>query len=196
MKRSITICLAVAGVFIAKAAEAHTYGATGGGFPQGFLHPMGGLDHLLAMIAVGLWAAQVGGKALWRIPACFVAVMAVGGLAATSGVALPMVELGVVGSLIVLGSLVAFAANIPVRLGMAVVGLFAVFHGYAHGTEIPQAGSALLYSAGFLSATALLHLSGITAGLLGREGLPARLVRLGGAGTAAVGLYLLTAFFF
>lgn len=190
MRRLVTIALAIALVLVAKAAEAHTFGATAAGLTDGLAHPLSGLDHILAMIAVGLWASQLGGRAVWRVPATFVIVMVLGALAGMFGLPAPMVELGVVGSLVVLGSLVAFSARMPLGLGMAVVGLFAFFHGQAHGTELPQAASALLYGAGFVISTALLHAAGVAAGSVSRQGLPARLVRFGGATIAAVGLYL------
>src|SRR5258708_21754085 len=113
-------------------AAAHTFGAHGAGFAQGIAHPLGGIDHLLAMVAVGLWAAQLGGRALWAVPAAFVAMMAVGGVAGMLGAALPLVEFGISGSLVVLGVLVALAARLPVAVSAVLVGLLALFHGHAH----------------------------------------------------------------
>ena len=194
MRRNLAIGLAFVVLAIAKVAEAHTYGATGAGLAEGFGHPLGGPDHLLAMIAVGLWAVQIGGRAIWLVPISFVVMMAFGGLAGMAGIPVPMVELGIAGSVLVLGSLVALSSRMPVWLGMAVVGLFAIFHGHAHGTEMPQAASATLYALGFVLATGLLHAVGIAAGGFGREGLPARLVRFSGATIAAVGVYLLAGF--
>jgi urease accessory protein len=170
-------------------ALAHAPGAAEAGLAAGFAHPLLGLDHVLAMVAVGLWASQLGGRALWLVPASFVALMAVGAGVGTL-TALPAVELGIVGSLVVLGTLVAFAARLPLAAGAALVGLFAVFHGHAHGAEMPEAGSAGLYAVGFIAATALLHGIGVVGGLYYRKS-AGWLVRAGGAAVAATGLALL-----
>ena len=145
------------------AALAHTGHMEPGGFMHGFEHPLGGLDHLLAMVAVGLWAAQLGGRALWVLPAAFVASMLLGGFAGMEGLPLPSVELGILGSVLVLGGLVALQPRLPVAACAAIVVAFAVFHGYAHGAEMPEAASPLAYGAGFALATALLHGLGIAA---------------------------------
>jgi urease accessory protein len=176
-------------LLIAGAAEAHTIGAHGAAFAQGLAHPFGGIDHLLAMVAVGLWSAQLGGRALWAVPAAFVAVMALGGLLGMAGAPLPA-ELGVAASLLALGLLVAFAARLPVAGAAALVGAFALFHGHAHGTELPAAASALGYGAGFVLATALLHLLGIGAGLALWRGGSRGWLRAGGAAIAAAGLLI------
>ena len=160
--------LAVAALAFAAPAEAHTFGAVGAGLSEGFFHPLGGLDHVLAMIAVGLWAAQQGGCALWRIPASFVAALVLGGGLAAAGVVLPGVELGVAGSVAVLGLLIALAARPSPVAGMALVGAFAVLHGQAHGMELPAAAAPGAYALGFALSTALLHISGLAAGLLPR----------------------------
>jgi urease accessory protein len=183
------VALVFVGATIAGAA-AHTYGAHGAGFAQGFLHPFGGIDHLLAMVAVGLWAAQRGGRALWAVPGAFVAMMAVGGIAGAFGVTLPLVELGIALSLIVLGAAVALSIRLPVAAAAALVGLFALFHGHAHGSELPETESALAYGLGFVAATASLHGFGIAIGVLLRRDAGRLLVRLGGAGIAATGLVL------
>ncbi len=174
----------------ASGAAAHTFGAHGAGFAQGIAHPLGGIDHLLAMVAVGLWAAQLGGRALWAVPASFVAMMAVGGVAGMLGAPLPLVELGIAGSLVVLGILVALAARLPVAVSAVLVGLLALFHGHAHGSELPEATSALAYGLGFVVATASLHGLGIAIGTLLRRDAGRLLLRLGGAGIAASGLLL------
>ncbi|WP_119418569.1 HupE/UreJ family protein [Desertibaculum subflavum] len=176
----------------AGAAAAHTgHGATEG-FAQGFAHPLLGLDHLLAMIAVGLWGARIGGRARWLVPAAFVGVMALGGVIGVAGFGLPLVELGIVGSVLVLGLLVAAAPQPPLWAPAAIVALFALFHGHAHGTEMPEAVSGLAYSLGFVLATALLHSLGLMLGLLvaGRSPLA---LRLGGGAIAACGALLLIA---
>lgn len=183
-----TLALAALFALAALPASAHTLGAVGATFAHGFVHPLAGLDHVLAMVAVGLWAAQLGGRALGLVPLSFVALMGVGALAGLSGLALPMVEIGIAGSLVVLGLLVGFAARLPVAAGMVLVGALAVFHGHAHGAEAPIASSFALYALGFAVATALLHGLGVGLALGMKRGL---LVRLGGAGVAAAGLVLL-----
>ena len=129
------------------------------------MHPLGGLDHVLAMVAVGLYAALLGGRALWLVPATFVTVMALGGAAGVAGYALPYTEIGIALSVVVLGVAVALRVSLPTLAAMALVGVFAVFHGHAHGAEMPQGLSGHEYAAGFLAATALLHGVGIAVGL-------------------------------
>ena len=130
------------------------------------MHPITGLDHILAMVTVGILAYQIGGRALWLVPTTFLAVMAAGGLLGVAGVSFYFVEPGIAASVVVLGIIVALALKPPVALAMALVALFAVFHGYAHGIEAPLDGSAAVYGAGFLVATALLHATGIAFGML------------------------------
>jgi urease accessory protein len=177
----------------ASGTAAHTFGAQGAGFAQGFAHPLSGIDHLLAMVAVGLWAAQLGGRALWAVPAAFVGMMALGGIAGGVGAPLPMVELGIAGSLVVLGVLVALSSRLPVAVSAALVGLLALFHGHAHGTELPETASALAYGLGFIAATAALHGLGVAVGVTLRRDAARILVRIGGAGIAATGLVLAAA---
>jgi len=160
----------------------------------GFIHPLGGIDHVLAMVAVGLLAAQLGGRALWAVPASFVTVMALAGLAGMNGVVLPMAEAGIATSIIVLGGAIALRLSMPVAAAMALVGFFAIFHGYAHGLETPASASGLLYGAGFVTATALLHGLGIGIGLaVGRlDGAFGRnLVRVAGSLAAVAGVVML-----
>ncbi len=169
---------------------AHTGAGSVSGFASGFMHPVGGLDHVLAMVAVGLWAAQTGGRALWAVPAAFVGMMLVGGVLGISGVGIPFIETGIVASVIVLGALIAAGIKTPVAIGMAIVGTFAIFHGYAHGAEMPVNAAGLMYSIGFATATALLHAVGIAAGIgLGRVNIE-RMVRVSGGAIAASGLLL------
>jgi urease accessory protein len=159
------------------------------------MHPIGGLDHVLAMVAVGLFAAQLGGRALWLVPASFVAVMAAAGIAGMSGMALPLTEAGIALSIIVLGAAVALRLAMPVAAAMALVGFFAIFHGYAHGLETPETASGLLYGLGFVAATAMLHTIGIGIGLaIGRlDGAHGRrLVRVAGGAAAVIGAVMLT----
>lgn len=131
----------------------------------GFAHPWEGIDHVLAMTAVGLFAARLGGRALWAVPAAFVALMALGGIVSASGLALPFVEAAIALSVAVFGLAIAAGLAPPVFAAMALVGVFAVFHGYAHGSEMPANGSALAYGVGFLASTAMLHGLGVGVGL-------------------------------
>jgi len=172
-------------------AGAHNIGAEGAGFITGLTHPFMGLDHLLAMIAVGIWAAQTGGNAVWRLPLSFVVMMAVAALISASGFNIPVLEPLIAGSVVLLGLMVVFAVRLPVNLSMLIVGLFAVVHGYAHGLEMPQASSAILYGSGFVLATSLLHLIGIG---LGKVAYRKHLLSwLSGSIIAIAGLYLATA---
>lgn len=177
------------GAALLPVVQAHTLGASGSGLAEGFIHPFLGLDHLLAMIAVGLWAAQLGGRATWLTPAAFVMVMAGAALLGSLGMELPMLEPAVASSVLVSGLLVACAVRLPPAASVCLVALFALFHGYAHGLESPQTASPALYGAGFILATASLHGIGLGLGfLIGRYG-----SRVGGATIALTGLFLLTA---
>ena len=163
-------------------------------FADGVLHPLSGLDHILAMVAVGLFAAQLGGRALWAVPASFVTVMAAAGLAGMSGIALPLTETGIALSIVALGGVIALRVSMPLAAAMAMVGFFAVFHGYAHGVETPDNASGLLYGLGFVTATALLHGLGVGIGLaVGRiQGVYGRnLVRVAGSVAAMIGVAML-----
>jgi len=170
-------------------AFAHTGAGAHASFFAGITHPLFGLDHVLAMVAVGLWAAQTGGKALWAWPLAFVSVMLVGGTLGMAGFALPMVEPGILVSIVVLGLMVGFAVKLPTAAGAALVGMFALLHGHAHGTEL-AGGTALTYAAGFALATMALHLTGLGAGLLANRRFSGIALRLAGAATAALGLGL------
>jgi urease accessory protein len=156
----------------ASAAQAHT------GHPidsagAGALHPLTGLDHLLAMLGVGIWAAHIGAtgerRATWLVPASFVVVMALGAVVAMSGAKLPLAEAGIIGSVVLIGLLIASTPKLPLWAPMAVVALFAFCHGFAHGAEMPASSSALAYGAGFLAATIALHVAGIAIGLAARH---------------------------
>ena len=150
-------------------ALAHTGGGATHGFMHGFMHPVTGLDHVMAMVTVGILAWQMGGRALWAVPASFVALMALGTAAGVMGVDMPFVELGIALSVVVLGAAVALDIRAPLALAMGLVGFFALFHGHAHGAEMPENAGGLAYGAGFMLATAALHLTGIGIGLvLGR----------------------------
>ena len=163
------------------------------GFLAGFLHPLTGLDHILAMVAVGLWAASLGGRAVLAVPAGFVLFMSAGFIAALAGVSLPYVEPMILGSVIVIGLLVAASVRLPVVPAAVLVGLFAIFHGYAHGMEMGQSG-ALAYGAGFMISTALLHAAGIWLAIalarLDQRDLPVRAL---GAATAFTGVLVFVA---
>ena len=169
MRHRLTAALAL--TLVPTAALAHPGLADAHGFAQGFAHPLGGLDHLLAMVAVGIFAWQLGGRALWLVPGAFLLAMAAGGALAMEGVALPLVEFGIAASVVVLGAIVALGVRAPLAVAMALVGLFAVFHGSAHATEMPLGVAGVAYGAGFLLATALLHAAGIALGVaIGRIG--------------------------
>ena len=175
-------------------AFAHTGVGDAHGFSHGFMHPVGGLDHILAMVAVGLFAAALGGRALWLVPAAFVAMMGFGGLLGTSGIDLPFVEIGIATSVIVLGAAVALRLQASTALAMGLVGFFAVFHGFAHGAEMPADASGLGYAIGFMLATALLHAAGIGAGLASARFASRTdlLVRACGGAMALAGVGILT----
>lgn len=190
MKRRL---LLAAAVFAASAvpAFAHLDPAEHGSLLAGFTHPLSGLDHMLVMIAVGLWAAQIGGRALWVVPSAFVSTMAFGFALAMAGVHLPFVEPAILASVVALGLLVAMAVRMETVACAAVVGVFALFHGYAHGGELGAAG-ALPFSTGFVAATALLHVAGIGMGLsIGRLSSGRLISRILGGVTAFAGLALI-----
>lgn len=158
---------------------------------HGFLHPLSGLDHILAMVAVGLFAVQLSGRALWLVPASFVAVMAAAGLAGMASIEIPGVEAGIALSVLVLGAVIALRIDMPLAAAMGLVGFFAIFHGHAHGAEMPESTSGLAYGMGFVAATAALHALGIAAGLaIGRTGFARRITQIGGAAAALVGAAL------
>ena len=146
-------------------AFAHPGHGEGGSLLAGFIHPFSGIDHLLAMTAVGLFAANLGGRALWAVPATFVAMMALGGFFGAAGVSLPFAETAIALSVLVFGFVIFSGMTPPVLAAMALVGIFAIFHGHAHGTEMPVGGSGVVYGIGFMVATTLLHGFGITLGL-------------------------------
>lgn len=175
----------------ASAAFAHQDTLNASGFSSGFMHPLLGWDHVVAMVAVGLWGAFLGTPAIWLLPVVFPLVMAFGGALGVLGVGLPWVEAGIAASALVLGLMVAFAARPPIWVAAVLVGCFAIFHGHAHGTELPNAASPLTYSLGFVLATGLLHLGGVAFGLLTRWPVGQAAVRLVGAAIGALGAGLL-----
>ncbi|MCS6780407.1 MAG: HupE/UreJ family protein [Geminicoccaceae bacterium] len=173
---------------VAGPAAAHTFGAAGAGLAQGFLHPLGGWDHLLAMLAVGVWAAQLGGRAIWAAPAAFVTGLVLGAVMGMAGIGLVAVETGILASLVIVGLLIALAIRLPLAGGLALVALFGLVHGHAHGTELPEAASPLLYAVGFVAASVLLHAAGVALGTAARRYALPLLPRLGGGAVAAAGL--------
>jgi urease accessory protein len=190
--RTIIVALAVLLPSFAYAHTGHVLaGDTGhGSLMHGLIHPVGGLDHLSAMLAVGLLAAQIGGRALWVMPLTFVGMMAMGAGLAMPGYSLPFVEPGIALSVLLLGILVSAAIRLPLWLGSTIVGLFALWHGQAHGAEIPEFASGMAYAAGFLLVTTALHITGISFGLGMQQLARERLVRYAGAGVAVFGVYL------
>ena len=170
---------------------AHTRGGEAAGLLAGLSHPVSGLDHVLAMVAVGLWGAQLGPPAVWLLPVAFPMVMALGGTLGLVGVHLPGVEIGIALSAIGLGAAVLFEAKPKLGVAAALVGFFAIFHGHAHGTELPPGANGLLYSIGFVVATGLLHLAGIGIGTIHRWPAGRTALRWTGALVALAGLAFL-----
>ena len=182
-------------IALADDASAHTGIGIATGFGHGFGHPFSGLDHILAMVAVGLYAAHLGGRAIYLVPMTFMAMMAVGGVLGIAGIGLPFVEIGIALAVIVLGAAVALPINPPTVATMCLVGFFAVFHGHAHGAEMPVTSSGLTCGAGFILATSILHLIGIGAGMsvgLMAERHSRRIAQVGGGLMAVAGVLLLT----
>jgi len=192
--RSIAYCFALVAMLLALAespALAHS-GSASGGFIGGFAHPLFGPDHVVAMVAVGMWGAFLGAPAIWLLPIVFPLVMAAGGALGILGVTLPAVETGIAASAVVLGMMVALAAKPPLWVAAVLVGVFAIFHGHAHGTELPPGSDAVAYSVGFVIATGLLHLAGIAFGLLARWPAGRLAVRAAGGAIALAGLAFLS----
>jgi urease accessory protein len=175
----------------ATTAQAHEQVGVAGGLATGFLHPLTGLDHLIAMVAVGLWGAQLGAPAIWILPITFPLVMAFGGVLGVLGIPLPAPEIFIACSALVLGIAVAIRLRVPLIAASMVVAVFAVFHGHAHGTELPRASDPLAYGIGFVVATGLLHLCGIAIGTLSRWPVGARAIQGLGGVIAALGVYFL-----
>jgi urease accessory protein len=172
-------------------AFAHDQGGVAGGLVSGLAHPLTGIDHMIAMVAVGIWGAQLGAPAIWLLPVTFPLVMAFGGVAGVLRIPLPMPEAAIALSALVLGAAVAARARVPFAAAAAVVGVFAIFHGHAHGVELPRAANPLAYGAGFVVATGLLHVSGIAIGALSRWPAGVRVIQGLGAAIAVLGGYFL-----
>jgi urease accessory protein len=187
----VSAAAALALVLAPVAALAHQETGQAAGLLAGLSHPVSGLDHVLAMVAVGLWGAVLGPPAIWVLPVAFPMVMAFGGLMGLLGFPLPGVEIGIAVSAIVLGAMVLAEVRPPLWLAALIVAFFAIFHGHAHGRELPEGTSALLYSLGFVVATGLLHAVGIGLGVAHRWAAGRRLVQLAGGGVALAGLFFL-----
>lgn len=190
-KFAVPLAVAIAAAGLSSPALAHVTNSSGAGFAGGLGHPFSGIDHVLAMLTVGLWASQLGRPATWVLPLVFPVVMAAGAAVGMAGLPLPWVEIGIAASVIILGAMVALAVKPSLAFSVGLIGLFGLLHGHAHGTELPQAASPVAYAAGFLIATVALHAAGLAIGAtsgraLGRFGL-----RSAGAAIAAAGLALL-----
>lgn len=189
--RTLSRTMAVLSVLCMQSAFAHVQQGEAGGLLSGFLHPVSGWDHVLAMVAVGLWGAQLGAPAIWVLPVAFPLVMAMGGMLGFIGVPVPGIEIGIAASAVLLGAAVMFEARPPLVVAALVVGFFAIFHGYAHGTELPPGQSALLYSLGFVVATGCLHAAGIGIGTVHGWTWGRKLLRGTGAIVTAGGVYFM-----
>ena len=164
-------------------------GGSAAGLLSGLYHPISGLDHVLAMVAVGIWGAQLGAPAIWVLPVTFPMVMALGGMFGLLGLALPGAELGIGVSALILGLMVAMEVRPDLRLAALLVGFFAVFHGYAHGVELPEGQSGILYSIGFVASTGTLHATGIALGLVHKWDWGKATLRVAGGAIALAGVW-------
>lgn len=188
MKTKILLLLAL--LFSSTNLFAHPLTGTQSGFSNGIFHPLSGLDHILAMLAVGIWAAQLGGKAKWIVPLSFVGLMSIGGALGMSNINLPFTEIGILVSVIVLGVLILAGVRLPILVSSLLVGVFALCHGHTHGTELPAASSAVMYAIGFAITTVMLHLSGIGFGTVFNKIANEKIVKFSGALIALIGLIL------
>jgi urease accessory protein len=194
VRTSLAAAATAASVVLVAPALAHPGEGGAGGFLSGFAHPLFGPDHVVAMVAVGLWGALLGQPAIWLLPIVFPLVMAFGGVLGVVGVPIPSVETGIAASAIILGAMVALAARVPLWIAAALVGVFAIFHGYAHGRELPDGANAVAFAAGFVIATGTLHLCGIAFGLLARWPVGQLAVRAAGGAIALTGAAYLVGF--
>lgn len=185
--RTALVVMTGVALLAAGEASAHTGEGLSGGLISGFTHPILGWDHVVAMVAVGLWGAFLGKPAIWILPVVFPLVMALGGALGVAGIPVPAVEVGIAVSGIVLGLLVAFAVRAPLWIAAVLVGVFAIFHGHAHGTELPDAANPFAYALGFVVGTGVLHLAGILLGFATAIPKGAYVVRAAGIVIAAVG---------
>lgn len=176
---------------IASPAYAHEGTGLAGGFLAGVMHPLSGPDHMLAMVSVGLWGAFLGRPLIYVLPMLFPAMMVVGGALGISGVTLPPVEMGIAVSVLILGLMILFAVRAPIALACGIVAIFALFHGFAHGAELPSAADPVGYSAGFVLCTGMLHLAGIALGTLRATAAGTTALRIGGGAIALTGAWFL-----
>jgi urease accessory protein len=188
---SIVLAVLAATLLVPSLAHAHVGVGETGGFFHGMEHPLSGLDHICAMVAVGLWAAQMGGRAIWSVPLTFVMVMALAGTLGILGIHVPLVETGIVASVLALGVFIAASINLPLAASIIVVGLFAIFHGHAHGAEMPETASGLAFGVGFILATAFLHACGIGLGVAIQRLTTPAIVRFAGVAILLCGGYLM-----
>lgn len=191
IRKLIPLLLMLAIILWPGAAFAHQETGTALGFSSGFMHPLSGYDHVIAMVAVGLWGGILGRPAIWLLPVTFPVVMAFGGMLGIRGFPLPGVEVGIALSDIMLGAMIAFNAKPKLWVAAAIVGIFAVFHGYAHGAELPNAANPMAYAAGFVIATGLLHVTGILIGLILNLPWGMKVVRFIGTVISLLGFYFL-----
>ena len=196
MKFSHILTLAIASTIMApRLALAHVGIGDAHDALHGFVHPLTGIDHILAMVSVGLLAANLGGRAIWAVPASFVLMMVLGGVVGMAGVTVPLAEMVIGSSVLILGLLIAMSIRMPVSIAMALAGTFAIFHGFAHGAEMPENMSGLLFASGFVVATTLLHCLGLLLGLgiacLSKT-VSQMSMKLGGGAIALVGVALVT----
>jgi urease accessory protein len=189
--KSAPLAIWILMLFWPLAAWAHVESGQAGGFASGLLHPVSGLDHVLAMVAVGLWGAQLGQPAMWLLPVAFPMMMALGGMLGLIGVPVPGIEIGIAVSGIVLGALILGQMKMPTPVALGIVAFFAIFHGHAHGTELAAGQNAILYSLGFVIATGTLHAVGITLGLIHRWNAGRVALRCAGSLVLAGGLFFL-----
>ncbi len=191
-RRRLYGCLIVA-LFLPTLAFGHEGSSLPyGSFLGGLIHPVLGLDHFLAMVSVGIVSAQIGGRAIWTVPATFVGVMSIGGLLGTWDLGLSAIEVGIALSVLGLGAAIAIDKKLPLSLALSVVGFFAIFHGYAHGMEMPKVANPVTYAAGFLAGTTVLHITGVLVGDIAQHYKKGKwLLRIAGAAIAATGLAFL-----
>ncbi|MFN3361095.1 MAG: HupE/UreJ family protein [Pseudanabaenaceae cyanobacterium] len=196
MRSFILLFVLALAIAVTPSAYAHVDAGGTSGFVAGLLHPLTGLDHIVAMVAIGLWAMQMGGRAVWTLPLAFVSTMAIGGVLGMLGVPFPGIEVGIVASDLLLGLAIVFAPPLPLGVSSSIAGFLALLHGYAHGTEMAAGSSALLYSLGFLLSTIGLHLAGILLGYGIKQIKPDRdyPIRIAGSAVVAVSLYILANF--
>lgn len=189
LKLSAVAALAI--LFAPEAANAHIIEGTQGGFGSGFAHPLTGPDHFLAMFAVGLWGAQMGGRSVWALPVTFPLIMVIGGVLGMAGLVLPAIEVGIALSILALGGAIALAWRPPEWIALILIAYFALCHGYAHGVELPLSTDPADYAIGFVLATGMIHLFGIGVGLALNKPMHGRLSRALGAVVGIGGIYFL-----